>query len=240
MARMGDVLKAPHTEYIGDIFKKEDPKELFVALNELCFHLSNESKNVIQACYWIEWILEFECICKNKNNDKNKNKKKVDNNKLKCERRAMIPVESKSQMDIVWIIWDIFLTKIKDKDKEKEKGKNTLLQKIMGALLKMFCLKYTNGCAKRRKNILYFAVSLLCECENIHFKEEIIREEQKSKVATILKKIDSIYYQIKKNEHSPGTEYLFKDVKASNLEKTIEKLEAIDSFGEKFIPRTAD
>ena len=217
MTRISDVLKAPNTEYAMEIFKKEDPKELFVAINELCYHLSDEIKNVIQSCYWIEWIMEFETVCKSKKT------------KMKCERRPMIPVESKSQMDIIWIVWEIFLEKAKSK---------VMLQKIMHALLKMFCLKYTNGCSRRRKYIMYFAVSLLCE--NICLKEEIIREEQKVKVANILKKIDSIYKQIKKNEESPGTDYLFKNIKSSNLEKTIEKLEAIDTFGEKFIPRIAD
>ena len=36
---------------------------------------------------------------------------------------------------------------------------------------------------------------------------------------------------------SPGTEYLFKDLKSSNLEKTIEKLDKLNSFGDTFIPR---
>ena len=67
--------------------------------------------------------------------------------------------------------------------------------------------------------------------------EEIIRDKQKEVVSNVIKKIDSIYRQIKINEISPGTEYLFKDAKASNLEKTIEKLDKMNSFGETFMPR---
>jgi hypothetical protein len=83
--------------------------------------------------------------------------------------------------------------------------------------------------------MLYFAISLLCE--NINIEEEIIRKTQQDIVSNVISKIDMVYKQIKKNEVSPGTEYLFKDLKSSNLEKTIEKLETMNSFGETFIPR---
>ena len=215
MTQMTDRFKAPTAYYGNEYFMKEDPKELFIAVNELAYNLSDESKNVIQSCYWIEWIIEFESICKMKKE------------KLVCERRSNIPVDSKHQMDVIWIVWDIFL--------QKSKEKAVIIQKIIKALLTLFTLKYTSGCNRKRKYIIYFVVSLLCE--NVNLNEEIIREQQKEIVNSILKKIDTIYKQIKSNEETPGTDYLFKDVKASNLEKTIEKLEAMDNFGEKFLPR---
>ncbi len=138
-------------------------------------------------------------------------------------------------MDLIWIVWDVFFKEV-DKRIESVSGqKNKLLQKVIKSLLSLFTLKYTSGCNRKRKYILYFVVSLLCE--NVAMDEEIIREKQKELVASIVKKIHMIYKQIKKNEESPGTDYLFENVKASNLEKTIEKLEKMNTFGDTFIPR---
>jgi hypothetical protein len=215
MTQMRDRFKAPDVKYAEEVFLKEDPKELYVAINELSYCLSSDVKNVMSACYWIEWIMEYESLCK------------IKKEKCRCERRSKMPVETKSQMDIIWIIWDIFLNKAEKQDK--------IIKKIVNALLSLFTLKYTSGCCKRRKYILYFVVSLLCEKVNLN--EEIIREKQKEIVTNVIKNIDHVYGQIKKNEESPGTDYLFKNVKSSNLEKTIEKLEKMNSFGETFIPR---
>ena len=215
MTQMRDRFKAPDVKYAEEVFLKDDPKELYVAINELSYCLSSDVKNVMSSCYWIEWIMEYETLCK------------IKKEKCRCERRSNMPVESKNQMDIIWIIWDIFLNKAEKQDK--------IIKKIVNALLTLFTLKYTSGCCKRRKYILYFVVSLLCEKVNLN--EEIMREKQKEIVTNVIKKIDQVYGQIKKNEESPGTDYLFKNIKSSNLEKTIEKLEKMNSFGETFIPR---
>jgi hypothetical protein len=45
-----------------------------------------------------------------------------------------------------------------------------------------------------------------------------------------MSKIDNIYKDIKKNEVSPKTDYLFTNLNKSNIEKTIEKIELINSL----------
>ncbi len=215
MLTIKNKFKAPSTEYGEEVFTTEDPKELFPFVNELAYSLTVNGSNQMNACYWIEWIIEYE------------NKCKALREKIFCERRNFAKVDSKCQKDIVWIIWDIFLNESKKRSK--------LIQKIMDSLLSLFCLKYVTGCHKKRKNLMYLAISMLCE--NFVLEKEIIRHSQLDLVNVIKQKIDTVYAQIKKNEESTGTDYLFMGMKSSNLENTIKKLEAMNSFGETFVPR---
>ena len=202
ITQMTSRLKAPNINYATEYFLKDDPKELFVAINEFAYNLSNNSKNNIIACYWIEWIIEFDNICKKKNE------------KCSCERRTFAPVQQQFQTDIIWIIWDILLNKSK---------KLEICNKIMISLLNIFSIKYNNTTKRKRRYILYFAVSLITDL--IDYKIDIILNKKEIKL--ILSKIDHIYKQIKKNEIAPKTEYLFDNIKnteKTNLTKTIEKL----------------
>jgi len=209
ITHMTSRLKAPKISYAEKIFMKDDPKELFIAINEFAYHISNESKNTISACYWVEWIIQFESICKSR--------------KEKCaaERRDFAPVLPCFQNDIVWIIWDAILSESRSK-------KLDLLMKIQNAIIAIFSIKYTAGCKRKRKYLIYFAIALLTETAN--YGVAIIHNS--NEIEAITKKINVIYKQIKKNEIAPATDYLFKNItpQRTNLEKTIEKIEILNSI----------
>lgn len=213
LTHMTDRFKAPNINFAEDVFLRDDPKELFIAANEFAYNLTDEGKNSVSACYWLEWIIEFEIICKQKREN------------IKCERRVFANVESKFQMDIIWIIWNIFLT--------ESKKRNTLVQRIVNSALNIFCLKYTSGCHKKRRLLMYFVIEVFTEPYSI--EEEIVKDKQKIQI--ISQNINKIYKQIKQNEHSPGTDYLYQNLKSSNFEKTIAKLETMNSLGAEYIPR---
>jgi hypothetical protein len=213
LTQMTERFKAPNVKYAEEIFLKDDPKELFIAVNEFAHNLTEEGKNSVSACYWMEWIMEFETICKQKKE------------KFKCERREFAIVEPKSQMDIIWIIWDVFLA--------EAKKRSTLIQRIVNSALHIFCLRYKTGCHKKRRLLMYFVIEVFTEPFSID--EEIVKD--KNKIIVITQNINKIYKQIKKNEPSPGTDYLYNNVKATNLEKTIAKLETMNNLGDNFIPR---
>ena len=56
IALLSDKLKADKITYCENIFKPEDPKQLFIPLNELAYNLKN---NNISATYWVEWLLHL-------------------------------------------------------------------------------------------------------------------------------------------------------------------------------------
>ena len=210
MTQLSGKLKAPNAEYVNENMKPKDPKELFIALNELSYSLSNESRNMSDAFYWIEWILEFEKTCKQK--------KQL----LKCEHRTY-KVENKFRDNIIWIVWDTLL------DYSQEQS-NELIKKTIHSLNKLFCIKYTEGSNKKRRYLLYYSISLLTE--HVNTNVEIL--PNRDVLESVTDKIETIYKQIKKNEQAPKTEYLFQGIdKKRALERSLKQMEIVNSLGNK-------
>jgi hypothetical protein len=101
-----------------------------------------------------------------------------------------------------------------------------LKHKIIKNLFDLFIIKYNNSVKKKRKYIIYFAFTLLIE--ELNYSINII--ENQEAVQVIVSKINSIYKDIKKNEETPNTDYLFNNLNKSNLEKSIEKLDLFNEL----------
>lgn len=232
MTHMASKLKAPSIDYAKDVFRSDDPKELYIAMNEFAYHISSKSKNSVSACYWLEWILEFETLCKH--------------NKETCiaETRTFAPVLDKFQKDTIWIIWELIMQEAKNNGvsntnmnntinntinnaiNKKFKNKHPLTEKIIKALLELFSIKYTSGVKKKRRFIIYFAITLLTE--NVDYNIDIISNKQH--IDAIMQKIGLVYKDVKKNEITLGDDYLFSGLERSNLDKTIERLDKMNEL----------
>lgn len=197
-------LQAPTIEYGSKLFKDEDPKQLLIPINELAYHIIK--KNIIDCCYWVEWVIEYDITCK---------KKKI---KLTGNRREFAPAEC--QRDIIWIVWELLL--------EYSKVYSKISNKIIKSLLELFKIKYTNTTKRKRKHVIYFAISLLTD----RIDYDIPISDNKEEIEVIMKKINTIYLQVKKNEKSPKTDYLFNGVEKSNFNKTIERLDILNNMYE--------
>jgi hypothetical protein len=211
MTKMPERLRASSVEFAEPFFQKEDPKELWIAVNEFAYQLTsdeNHSPNTMLACYWIEWVIEFEQICKMR--------------KQPCflERRTNTPVENKYKTGLVWLLWDALFHITNDK-------KNLFLKKIIDSIYQLFCIQYTSSTPKKRRYLLYFAVSVLTE--PVQTNIEMI--SNKPQVEVVIKQIHTIYRQIKKNEQAPTLDYLYNGLETqSNLDKTIQKMEILGNM----------
>jgi hypothetical protein len=145
--------------------------------------------------------------------------------KQKClgERRSTMPVDSKFQMDPIWIVWELILDQTRT-----QPALDPLIPKIMQSLLKLYCLRYTDGVKKKRRYLIYFAICLLTE--PVVMTQEIVAN--KDTVETVVKKIDTVYKQVKKNEIAPKMDYLSgaSGGAKSDLDKTIEKMDKLNSM----------
>jgi hypothetical protein len=214
---MSQRLKAPRIDYAQEQFRTKDPKEIFIAVNEFAYHISRDSKNTLSACYWVEWIVEFETICKAKKET------------CRCERRSHIQVDDKLQFDPIWMIWDLIIA-----ESTKDDGHSPLTQKIIKSLLKLYCVRFTPSVRKKRRYLIYFAISLL----TTEYDHRIEIVQDKLIIETAVLNINSLYKEIKQHEISPATDYLFSsagysgggDDKKGDLERTIKRLETLNSM----------
>jgi hypothetical protein len=96
-------------------------------------------------------------------------------------------------------------------------------------------VRFTPGVRKKRRYLIYFAISLL----TTEYDGKIEMINDRLVIETAVANINGIYKQIKQHEISPDTDYLFSSAgysgsgasdKNGDLERTIKRLEALNSM----------
>lgn len=186
MHSVSERLAAPSIKYATGVFKPVDPKELFIPVNEMAYHVSRESRNCTSSCYWIEWILQFE-------------QRSTKNDELcKCAMRTMPPeIADRHGNDVGWLIWDVLRHEVKHRGA-------ALLTTIVDSLYFLYCFRYKASTARRRRFIFYHVCYLLTEPVDVDQK---IIENEKS-LQNVIGRTNLVYRQIKKNEVKDRMDYL--------------------------------
>lgn len=209
-----DKFTAPNVNFLKEVFKEEDPKELYVPINEFCYQICREGKDTQAGCFWIEWIMDHA------------KQAKKSGAHIVCGRRVFheVSIPEPSQIDPIWLVWDSIL-------KECVTRKKPIIKKICESLLYLFSVRYSQGTYTKRKYLLFTAVSLLTMPINIT-QEQLITEQTKRTIEVVKEKIHKIYRQIKRNEQSPNTDYLFNGLDNNkNFETSMKKLELLNELG---------
>jgi hypothetical protein len=210
ITQMKERLKAPNIKFAENILHPDDPKEIYIAVNEFSYHIGNKNSNMLQACYWIEWLIEFEIICRKRKQP------------CICKRRS-VNVDAKYQCDVIWVLWDSLIYYSKNAKVNPEMAKKLLI-----SLKELFTAKYTPGSSKKRKFLLYFAVELITE--HYSLENELFTQHTKRILESVTQKINLIYKQIKKNEESPNADYLFNNLDTkNNFERSMKQLDLLNS-----------
>lgn len=187
LMNMSSKLRAPDITFVKDFFKEDDPKELYIPVNEMGYHLSSLSQDAVEACYWLEWMLEYE-------NQTNKRK-----DKCVCSKRENEMVNEKYQTDLIWLIWDVILyygaNCVASINKSKSISSNTK-SKIIRALHNLFSLRYNCRIKTRRIQLLYFAINII----TTSFIDNVEIIENKTLINSYAENADLIYKELKKNE----------------------------------------
>jgi len=141
LEKMYDHLNADNVEYIKPFFKQQDPKEFYIPLNELVYHIDN-TKDKTSIIYWLDWLIDYDVYL-------TKKKKNV----YIVPRGNMLFKDDKKNRNIIWLLWDILL--------KKSSHCKDIIQQCIQCLYVLFQHKYSVTSNKTYKGILYVVVHLI-------------------------------------------------------------------------------
>lgn len=178
----GDSTARPATASASSLSRQiGDPPQIYVALNEFMYSISEEGLNLQMACFWAEWICDLEAQSR---------KRKLS---LSILPRTNAPVEDKYMDDPVWILWEGIFDTIQRRGNTKERE---TLHKLAHDILSIYSLRFTPSIKKRRRFLLYMLISYVVEIPA--FERPVVY--QTAIVEAICRKIGAVYQELKQYE----------------------------------------
>jgi hypothetical protein len=138
-------LKAPSTLYGKLVLRRDDPGAVAVPINEICYCLRQDVRDVTRTLYWMSWIYAYA-----------RELKKQTKQALLFANRSDEFVSATNGNHVVWIFWECV---------RKQAG--SVARPYVDGLYRMYCLRWSSSDAKSRQTLLTAAVVLVCEGPNL-------------------------------------------------------------------------
>jgi hypothetical protein len=141
-------LRATSQHIANPILHAEDPYELKIPINELCYSLQN--RDTIRTLYWVAWILAFA-----------RERKKESKQSLTIAPRKGPLIPPKYERALVWLLWDAV----------HHTSSHTGVGSYIAALEKMYCFQWEPSVAKARQTFLLTAMVFVTENQALDIRE---------------------------------------------------------------------
>tara|TARA_Y100000389_G_scaffold205108_1_gene263284 strand:+ start:5946 stop:6965 length:1020 start_codon:yes stop_codon:yes gene_type:complete len=176
MTNMSPKLRAPSSN-IGDCyFRKRDPTDIHIPINELVYNVTTVSGDMHLACFWVDWLLSYMAVMRKAKHP------------ISIEKRDWPNVLDQYKTHPVWLVWDC-LNGIAN-------SRSPAIARTVTSLCSMFSLRFRDSSCSKRRHVIYTAIATLIDnprsspplCSNL------------KRVEQVKNSIDLVYKQIQKNQ----------------------------------------
>jgi hypothetical protein len=134
-------VKAPSVMYGKVALRREDPLAVAVPINEFCYAIRQDIRDVTKSLYWMAWVFAY---CREH--------KKQTKQAVVFANRTDEFVSVAHGNHVVWLFWDCI-----------RKQAQPSARQYIDVLYKMYCLRWSPSDAKSRQAFLTAAIILVCE-----------------------------------------------------------------------------
>lgn len=136
-----EYIKAPSAIFGKLALRRDDPLSVAVPINEFCYCLRPDIRDVTRSLYWMSWVFAY---CREH--------KKQTKQTLLFSNRSDECVSAQYGNHVVWVFWDCI-----------RKQTQVYARQYIDTLYKMYCLRWSPGDAKSRQALITTAILLVCE-----------------------------------------------------------------------------